>query len=89
MLKLPNDPGELMSLLNALARLTLGNDDFKKIVRAWLESEYDRLAKSRGIKDDTVNRWNDGACQTLGKLLEIIDNSPEAVKALAEKIREV
>ena len=87
MLKLPKDPSELMSLLNALARLTLGNDDFKQEFRAWLESEYDRIAKLNKERDDIVNRWNQGACQMLKDLLEYIDTSNAARQALEEKLR--
>ena len=87
MLKKPQEPGELMSLLNALARLTLGNKDFKEVFRAWLESENNRIAKLNKEKNDIVNRWNQGACQLLDDLFEIIDNADEAGRELEETIK--
>ena len=88
MLRLPREPGELMSLLSSLVRLTLGNDDFKKELRAWLDSENKRIAKRNTMaRDDITFRWNQGACQLLEDLFEIIDTSREIRETLEEKRR--
>jgi len=85
MLKLPKDPGELTSLLNALARLTLGNGDFKNDFRAWLESENERIAKlNKKEKEKVLNRWQQGAGQVLDELFKFIDSAEDRLKDLEQ-----
>ena len=87
MLQVPKDQKIAFEVLDSLARLSMGNRDFK-VVLSWLDFENDRIAKlNRKEIEDVPNRWKQGAGQLLDKLFKIIKTSHEESIKLEQQIK--
>lgn len=63
--------------LAAFARLH-ADADFAVIVNYLEENESALHKTAMGLKDDVALRWTQGATQTLGQLLDVVRQAPEA-----------
>ena len=71
-------------VINALAQLQ-GNVHFE-IVKGWMHESLRELERSTPLtKDEVQLRWNQGAQQVLGTILEKSDGSEQAIRKIRSR----
>jgi hypothetical protein len=85
MINLPEDEREALRVLHVLTR-NRTNQDFIWFFE-WLEKEKERLTlKNLAEKDDVINRWQQGGCQLLDKLLDLNLLASEQIQIYSEMV---